>query len=248
LKFIEQNLLCEQTSCYLCEENKKMVDSYKHKGQRKKLVKEITRKGIRNERVLRAIEQVPRHYFMESGFEQFAYKDQAFPINKGQTISQPYTVAFQTELLEVNKHDKILEIGTGSGYQTAILLEMGANVYSIERYRDLYLKAQKILQEMGYHPHLFYGDGCKGQPNYAPYDKILVTAGANEIPQELLDQLKIGGKMILPLGSQLGQVMTVIIKKDSGNIEKHNYGSFIFVPLIHGKDSNENNNHENSTI
>jgi protein-L-isoaspartate(D-aspartate) O-methyltransferase len=218
-----------------------MVDSYKHKGLRQKLIKEIKRKGIKDERVLEAMEKIPRHFFMESGFQQFAYKDQAFPIAKGQTISQPYTVAFQTELLNVQKHEKVLEIGSGSGYQTAILLEMGAKVYSIERYRDLYLKAKKILNEMGYQPYLFYGDGYKGQPTYAPYDKILITAGANEIPQELLDQLKTGGKMVIPLGSQLGQEMTVVEKKGPDEIKKYRHGSFIFVPLIKGKDSDENN-------
>ncbi len=218
-----------------------MTDSYKHKGQRLKLVRSLRKKGIKDERVLEAIEKVPRHYFMESGFEQFAYKDQAFPIAKGQTISQPFTVAFQTELLDLQKHEKVLEIGTGSGYQTAILLEMGAKVYSVERYRDLYLKAKKNLDEMGYQPYLFYGDGYKGQPNYAPYDKILVTAGASKIPQELIDQLKVGGKMVVPLGSQLGQDMTVVEKTGENDIEKHKHGSFIFVPLIRGKDSDENN-------
>jgi protein-L-isoaspartate(D-aspartate) O-methyltransferase len=218
-----------------------MTDSYKHKGQRLKLVRGLRKKGIKDERVLEAIERVPRHYFMESGFEQFAYKDQAFPIAKGQTISQPFTVAFQTELLALQKHEKVLEIGTGSGYQTAILLEMGAKVYSIERYRDLYLKATKTLNEMGFQPYLFYGDGYKGQPNYAPYDKILITAGASEIPQELIDQLKVGGRMVVPLGSQLGQDMTVVEKTGENDIEKHKHGSFIFVPLIRGKDSDENN-------
>lgn len=218
-----------------------MTDSYKHKGQRLKLVRSLRKKGIKDERVLEAIEKVPRHYFMESGFEQFAYKDQAFPIAKGQTISQPFTVAFQTELLDLQKHEKVLEIGTGSGYQTAILLEMGAKVYSVERYRDLYLKAKKNLDEMGYQPYLFYGDGYKGQPNYAPYDKILVTAGASKIPQELIDQLKVGGKMVVPLGSQLGQDMTVVKKTGENETEKRKHGSFIFVPLIRGKDSDENN-------
>ncbi|MCF8335396.1 MAG: protein-L-isoaspartate(D-aspartate) O-methyltransferase [Bacteroidales bacterium] len=218
-----------------------MIDSYKHKGLRKKLIREIRKKGIKSEKVLEAMEKVPRHYFMESGFGEFAYKDQAFPIAKGQTISQPFTVAFQTELLDLKKHEKVLEVGTGSGYQTAILLEMGAKVYSIERYRELYLKAKKILEEMGYQPYLFYGDGYKGQPTYAPYDKILITAGASEIPRELLDQLKVGGKMVVPLGSQLGQDMTVVEKTGPNDTKKHKHGSFIFVPLIRGKDSNENN-------
>ncbi|MBS3806407.1 MAG: protein-L-isoaspartate(D-aspartate) O-methyltransferase [Bacteroidales bacterium] len=218
-----------------------MIDSYKHKGQRKKLIKELRSKGISDEKVLEAMERVPRHFFMESGFEQFAYKDQAFPISKGQTISQPYTVAYQTELLTPRKHEKILEIGTGSGYQTAILLEMGAKVYSIERYRELYLRAKSLLNEMGYQPYLFYGDGYKGQPTYAPYDKILVTAGASDVPRELLDQLQNGGKMVIPVGDQFGQQMMVIEKTEQGDTEKHNRGSFIFVPLIPGKDTNNQN-------
>ena len=219
-----------------------MTDSYKHKGQRKKLIKELRSKGISNEGVLEAIERVPRHFFMESGFEQFAYKDQAFPIDKGQTISQPYTVAYQSELLDPEKHEKILELGTGSGYQTAILLEMGAKVYSIERYRELYLRAKSLLNEMGYQPYLFYGDGYKGQPTYAPYDKILVTAGACEVPQELLDQLKQGGRMVIPVGDQFGQQMMVVHKTEQGDIEQQKRGSFIFVPLIQGKDNNNQTN------
>ena len=218
-----------------------MIDSYKHKGQRKKLIKELRSKGISNEKVLEAMERVPRHFFMESGFEQFAYKDQAFPISKGQTISQPYTVAYQTELLAPEKHEKILEIGTGSGYQTAILLEMGAKVYSIERYRELYLQAKSLLNKMGYQPYLFYGDGYQGQSTYAPYDKILVTAGASEVPQELLDQLKKGGRMVIPVGDHFGQQMMVIEKTEQGDTEKHNRGSFIFVPLLPGKDTNNQN-------
>lgn len=219
-----------------------MTDSYKHKGQRKKLIKELRSKGITNERVLEAIERVPRHFFMESGFEQFAYRDQAFPISKGQTISQPYTVAYQSELLDPQKHEKVLEIGTGSGYQTAILLEMGAKVYSIERYRDLYLRAKSILNELGYQPYLFYGDGYQGQPTYAPYDKILVTAGAMEVPRRLVDQLKEGGSMVIPVGDQMGQQMMEIHKTPDGDIRKHKRGRFIFVPLIPGKDANNNTN------
>src|SRR6056297_3109419 len=174
-----------------------MEDTYKHKGLRRKLASEIRRKGIENEEVIRAVETVPRHFFMESGFVKFAYKDQAFPIGNDQTISQPYTVAFQTELLDPKKHEKVLEIGTGSGYQAAILLEMGAKVYSIERYRELYLKAKSLLNKMRYHPYLFYGDGHKGQSAYAPYDKIIITAGASEVPRPLLDQLKIGGIIVV---------------------------------------------------
>src|SRR6056297_441357 len=201
-----------------------MEDTYKHKGLRKKLADEVRRKGIQNEEVIRAIETVPRHFFMESGFVKFAYKDQAFPIGNNQTISQPYTVAFQTELLDPKKHEKVLEIGTGSGYQAAILLEMGVKLYSIERYRELYLKAKKILNKMGYQPYLFYGDGYKGQPTYAPYDKILITAGTTEIPQDLLDQLKVEGRMVVPPGTQLGQEMTVVKKTGPEDIKKHKHG------------------------
>jgi len=222
-----------------------MIDSYKHKGLRKKLVKTLQDKGIQDERVLEAVGKVPRHYFMESGFVQFAYKDQAFPIGNNQTISQPYTVAFQTELLNVQKHEKILEIGTGSGYQTAILLEMGAKVYSVERYRELYLKAKSLLNKMGYHPYLFYGDGYKGQHAYGPYDKMIITAGASEVPQNLFDQLKVGGLIVVPLGGKSGQEMTLIKKTGENDTEEFQYGSFIFVPMVKGKDTN-GNNHQNT--
>jgi len=218
-----------------------MQDTYRHKGLRKKLVETLRKKGIQNERILEAFGKVPRHFFMESGFVQFAYKDQAFPIGNNQTISQPYTVAVQTELLNPQKHEKILEIGTGSGYQTAILLEMGAKVYSIERYRELYLKAKSLLNKMRYYPYLFYGDGHKGQPAYAPYDKMIITAGASEVPQPLIDQLKIGGIIVVPLGGRTGQEMTVVKKTGESETEKHHYGSFVFVPMVKGKDANNNN-------
>src|SRR6056297_1016369 len=202
-----------------------MEDTYKHKGLRKKLADEVRRKGIQNEEVIRAIETVPRHFFMESGFVKFAYKDQAF----------------QTELLDPKKHEKVLEIGTGSGYQAAILLEMGTKLYSIERYRELYLKAKTLLNKMGYQPYLFYGDGYKGKPTYAPYDKILVTAGAAEIPQALVDQLKVGGKMVIPLGGMSSQEMMLVEKISETEIRKTSHGSFIFVPLVEGKDTNNKN-------
>jgi protein-L-isoaspartate(D-aspartate) O-methyltransferase len=173
-----------------------MTDSYRHQGLRKKLVDTILEKGIKDKRILEVIGKVPRHNFMDSGFIEFAYRDQAFPIGAGQTISQPYTVAFQTELLQVKKHDKILEIGTGSGYQCAILLELGAKVYTIERHRELYLKSRALLIEMEYKPYFFYGDGYLGQPKFSPFDKIIITAGATKIPEELLKQLKIGGRML----------------------------------------------------
>ena len=220
-----------------------MNDSYRHKGLRKKLVSTLRKKGIKNDKVLEAFENVPRHFFMESGFIEFAYKDQAFPIGSGQTISQPYTVAFQTELLDPEKHEKVLEVGTGSGYQTAILCEMGVKVYSIERFRELYLKAKSILNSMGYNPYLFYGDGYKGVTTYAPYDKILITAGAPEIPEELLKQLKVGGKMVLPLGNQHGQEMTLVEKTREDEFERKSFGSFIFVPMVKGRDADNNKNH-----
>ncbi len=209
-------------------------DTFQHKGLRKKLVEEVEAKGITDKRVLEALLKVPRHFFMESGFLNFAYRDQAFPIGAGQTISQPYTVAFQTELLQINHMDKVLEVGTGSGYQTAILMEMKARVYTIERQRELYLNAKALLEEMGYHPHFFYGDGYKGVPSYGPYNKILVTAGAMDIPETLVEQLAVGGRMVIPVGDDSGQVMTLIEKLSPTEIKKTTHGNFIFVPLLKG--------------
>jgi protein-L-isoaspartate(D-aspartate) O-methyltransferase len=211
-----------------------MEDSFRHKGLRNKLVEEIRAKGISDKKVLDAIGKVPRHLFMESSFINFSYKDSAFPIGAGQTISQPYTVAFQTQLLKIQPHEKVLEIGTGSGYQTAILIEVGAKVFTIERQKELYLKAKASLERMGYHPHFFYGDGYAGLPTYGPFDKILVTAGAPEIPQALIDQLRVGGKMVIPVGDSQGQSMMLIEKLSDENIETSNNGRFIFVPLLKG--------------
>jgi len=211
-----------------------MEDSYRHKGLRGKLVETVRIKGIQDENVLKAIGIVPRHYFMDSSFIKFSYQDQAFPIGSGQTISQPYTVAFQTELLEVSPNDKVLEVGTGSGYQTAILLELGAKVYTIERQKKLFMKAQDNLTKLGYKPHFFFGDGMEGKPTYGPYDKILVTAAATEIPEKLLQQLKIGGIMVIPLGDRFSQSMVRIIKESETNYKKTNHGSFVFVPLLGG--------------
>lgn len=211
-----------------------MEDSYRHKGLRKKLVDELRLKGIKNEAVLAAIGKVPRHVFMDSSFINFSYKDKAFPIGAGQTISQPYTVAFQTSLLELKPNDKVLEIGTGSGYQTAILIEMGVRVFTIERQRELYLKAISMLPKMGYQPNFFYGDGTLGLPTYAPFDKILVTAGAIDIPDNLLKQLKVGGRMVVPVGSRDQQAMTLIERTDEETFVKTQHGSFIFVPLLKG--------------
>ena len=212
-----------------------MIDSYRHKGLRKKLVETVREKGIKDVRILEAIGKIPRHFFMDSGFIEFAYRDQAFPIGVGQTISQPYTVAFQTELLAVQKHDKILEIGTGSGYQCVILLELGAKVYTIERQRELYLKCRALLTEIGYKPYFIYGDGYKGQPNQAPFDKILITAGAPEIPRDLLKQLKIGGRMVVPVGGSGGQVMMAVDRIGEDEYKETKHGYFAFVPMLKGR-------------
>jgi protein-L-isoaspartate(D-aspartate) O-methyltransferase len=211
-----------------------MEDTYLHKGLRKKLLEELRQKGIDNPAVIEAIGKVPRHVFMDSSFIKFSYKDSAFPIGSGQTISQPYTVAVQTTLLQVKSNEKILEVGTGSGYQTAILLELGAVVYTIERQRELYLKAQSILPKLGYKPKFFFGDGTLGLPTYGPFDKILVTAAAEQVPDNLFKQLKIGGRMVLPLGNRKFQLMTAIEKINEEEYKKTEYGSFIFVPLLKG--------------
>ena len=184
-------------------------DGYREKGLRQQLVNLIAGKGITNKDILDAIGKIPRHVFMDSAFVDMAYVDRAFPIGSGQTISQPFTVAFQTQLLEIKKGDKILEIGTGSGYQTAVLLELGAKVYSIERQQQLFQKAQRFLTQMGYHPHLFYGDGYLGKATYGPYDKILITAGAPNVPETLLQQLKIGGMMVIPVGETTQKMMRI---------------------------------------
>jgi protein-L-isoaspartate(D-aspartate) O-methyltransferase len=212
------------------------TDTYRHKGMRRKLAGSIKEKGILDVNVLAAIEKVPRHYFLDTSFIEIAYQDKPFPIGLGQTISQPYTVAFQTELLEVKRDEKVLEIGTGSGYQACILMEMGAKVYSIERHRPLHQKAKLLLQQMGYNPKLFYGDGYKGLPAYAPFDKILVTAGAPQIPEALLQQLKIGGMLVIPVGLNENQIMTRIVKVTNNDFEKAEFGNFRFVPLLGSKE------------
>jgi protein-L-isoaspartate(D-aspartate) O-methyltransferase len=209
-------------------------DNLRHQGMRKRLVEGLKIKGIRNEAVLDALRKVPRHLFMESTFLNFAYKDQAFPIGAGQTISQPFTVAFQTQLLEIEKNDKILEVGTGSGYQAAVLLEMGARVFTIERQKELYQKVQSFLPEIGYRPACFFGDGYKGLPNFAPFDKILVTAGAPLIPEELKQQLKIGGRLVIPVGPEQRQEMLVITRISENDFKSEKHGAFVFVPLLKG--------------
>ena len=209
-----------------------MKDLPKHKGLRNKLVQVVKSKGVHDEKVLEALSKVPRHLFMDSGFIDFAYQDKAFPIAASQTISQPYTVAFQTELLEIKKGDKVLEIGTGSGYQTAILIELKAEVYSIERQKELYETARKFLPKVGYvAKKLNFGDGYKGWSEFAPFDKILVTAGAPFVPKPLLEQLKIGGRLVIPVGDDV-QVMTLFIRKGKKDFEKHEYGNFRFVPML----------------
>jgi len=213
----------------------KIEDTYRHIGLRRLLVEEVRSKGISNEAVLAAIGKVPRHAFMDSGFINYSYKDSAFPIGAGQTISQPYTVAFQTQLLDVKPFDKVLEIGTGSGYQAAILFEMGANVYSIERQRELHIKSQQLLNQIGCKIHFFYGDGYAGLPAYSPFDRILVTAGATEIPETLVSQLKIGGRMVIPVGGKDRQEMTLVVKKSDTEIDISYHGGFIFVPFLKGK-------------
>lgn len=212
-----------------------MEDSYLHKGLRKKLVETIRSKGISDERVLSAIGKVPRHLFMDSSFIKFSYADQAFPIRSGQTISQPFTVAFQTELLGIKPMEKVLEIGTGSGYQAAVLMEMGARVYSIERHKELHIAAQSILAKLGYKGRFFYGDGYEGIPAYAPFDKILVTAASPEIPGKLIEQLKPGGLLVLPLGGSMGQIMVKVLKIDENNFTTTKHGAFAFVPMVKGK-------------
>jgi protein-L-isoaspartate(D-aspartate) O-methyltransferase len=211
-----------------------MTDSFEAKGKRKKLVAELRQKGITDEEVLRAIDTVPRHIFMDPAFLNHAYVDKAFPISSGQTISQPYTVAVQSSLLRIKKRDKILEVGTGSGYQAAVLAEMGAKVYTIERYRDLYLKAQRILTSLSYNADFFYGDGYEGKPQYGPFDGIIVTAAAPETPVALLKQLKIGGRLVIPVGTSSAQVMTVVERTGEESFEYSDHGDFVFVPMLKG--------------
>lgn len=209
-----------------------MNDTYRHKGLRRKLVETIKSKGISDEKVLAAIEKIPRHLFLDSSFTEIAYQDKPFPIGLGQTISQPYTVAFQTQLLQVETGEKVLEVGTGSGYQACVLQEVGAKVYSVERHRPLYQKSKSLLAQMGYFPKLFYGDGYKGLPAFAPFDKILVTAGAPEIPPALLQQLSVGGVLVIPVGAGSSQVMMRITKLTETDFEQKEFGQFRFVPLI----------------
>lgn len=209
-----------------------MKDTLKHQGLRNQLVKIISEKGITDKKVLKAIANIPRHLFMDSSFEDFAYQDKAFPIAAEQTISQPYTVAFQTEVLQIKPGDKVLEIGTGSGYQTAVLIELGAKVYSIERQKELFKKTKLFLPKLGYKPKkLVFGDGYIGLPDEAPFDSIIVTAGAPYVPKPLMAQLKIGGRLVIPVGGEV-QTMNLFIRTSEKDFEKQELGKFRFVPLL----------------
>lgn len=210
----------------------KYVDNYREQGARKKLVDELRKKGIEDENVLRAIGKVPRHFFFDETFWNQAYKDIAFPIGEGQTISQPYTVAYQTELLHIKKGDKVLEIGTGSGYQACVLVEVGAKVFTIERQEKLFERTRNLLPRMGYKMHFFLGDGSKGIASHAPYDKIIVTAGAPTVPETLMAQLKIGGTLVIPVGDEKSQQMVTILKIGENDYERHVLDTFRFVPLV----------------
>jgi protein-L-isoaspartate(D-aspartate) O-methyltransferase len=213
-----------------------MTDTYRHKGLRKQLAQVLIKKGIRDTSVIAAFEKIPRHLFIpDNALHKYAYDDKPFPIGSGQTISHPYTVAFQTELLEIKPRQKVLEIGTGSGFQTAVLLEMKAKVFSIERQKALFERTKELLPKLGYVTNLFYGDGYKGLPTYAPFDKIIITAGAPYIPKDLLDQLKIGGTMVIPVDEGDSQRMKKIVKLSATNFETEDLSLFRFVPLLKEK-------------
>jgi len=211
---------------------REIKDTYRHKGLRRRLIETLKEKGITDEQVLDAINRVPRHLFLDSSFLEFAYQDKAFPIGAGQTISQPYTVAIQTELLQVEPEQKILEIGTGSGFQACVLLELGAKVYSIERQKNLYEKTKRFLSDIGYLPKLFYGDGYKGLPAFAPFDRIIITAAAPDIPDALLEQLKTGGILVAPVGKNDMQIMTTVVKNGDMDYTHKEHGTFRFVPML----------------
>nr|WP_321451144.1 protein-L-isoaspartate(D-aspartate) O-methyltransferase [uncultured Carboxylicivirga sp.] len=210
-----------------------MLDSFRHKGMRQRLVQELIRKNITDRNVLEAIGMVPRHLFLESSFVSFAYQDKAFPIAAGQTISQPYTVALQSQLLNISPGEKVLEVGTGSGYQAAVLIQMGVNLYSIERQKELYTRSTKLLKQMGYSGRFFLGDGYEGLPSFAPFDKVIITAGAPFIPDKLLLQMKIGGVMVIPIGDHK-QIMTRITRLGEDDFEQEQIGECAFVPMLKG--------------
>ena len=209
------------------------MDNFRHKGMRNRLVQELVAKDIKDKDVLKAIGNIPRHLFLESSFVKFAYQDKAFPIGAGQTISQPYTVALQSQLLEIKSGDKVLEVGTGSGYQAAVLIEMGAKLFSIERQSELYKRSSALLRNLGYTGRFFLGDGYEGLPSQAPFDKIIITAGAPFIPKKLLLQIKVGGIMIIPLGDKK-QVLTRIVRLENDEFEQEEMGNCAFVPMLKG--------------
>ena len=213
-----------------------VVDTHRHRGLRQQLVKELKTKVIRDERILDAFMQIPRHFFLEKTFAEWAYKDVAFPIDADQTISQPFTVAMQTSLLNIKKGDKVLEIGTGSGFQASVLYHIGAKVYTIERQKKLFEKTEKFLHDLGFgNVRTLFGDGYEGAPRFAPFDKIIITAGAVEIPKKLIDQLKPNGLMVIPLGDESGvQKMLRITKNEDGSLTRENFGNYRFVPFLKG--------------
>ncbi len=215
---------------------RKFEDTYQHKGLRKQLVQILRDKGITDENVLNAINNIPRHYFLDSAFDKISYEDRAFPIGEGQTISQPYTVAYQTQLLNVKPNEKVLEIGTGSVYQASVLAEMGARVFTIERQKKLYDKHQSFVFKSKY-PNIkfFYGDGFEGLPAYAPFDKVIITAAAPFIPPKLVDQMKIGGVMVIPVDEESAQRMLRITKMPDGSLKEESFEQFSFVPMLQGK-------------
>ena len=209
-----------------------MIDNLRHQGLRKRMIGYLNvQRGIDSQDVLKAMNIVPRHLFLESSFLEFAYEDKAFPIGSDQTISSIYTVAFQTQLLDISSGETVLEIGTGSGYQTAVLAQLQAKIYSIERHRSLYKKAKTLLSKLNYRANLVYGDGYLGLPDKAPFDKILITCGAAELPKLLVDQLKPGGHMVVPIGFK-NQIMTKVCKDMEGNLSKYEYDNFQFVPML----------------
>jgi protein-L-isoaspartate(D-aspartate) O-methyltransferase len=212
-----------------------VIDSFKYQGMRRQLVRELSDRGIKSKQVLDCFEAIPRHYFLDNAFAEQAYSNTAFQIGSGQTISHPYTVAFQTELLDIQKGEKILEIGSGSGFQTCVLCEMGAKVFSIERHKELHLKAKNIVRHLKYNARLSFGDGYKGLPTFAPFDKIIITCGAPDIPEELVNQMKIGGVMIIPIGEGVEQQMKKIVKVSDSEITIEDFGVFKFVPMLENK-------------
>ena len=214
-----------------------MEDSFRHQGLRKQLIEQLAGKGIHNTKVLAAMNKIPRHLFIDNAFVNFSYQDKAFPIGSGQTISQPYTVAFQTQLLNLEHYEKVLEVGTGSGYQAAVLSLMHADVYTIERQRELFLKTKKFLPELGYNCRFVYGDGYKGLPKFAPFDKIIITCGAPFIPEDLVAQLKVGGRMVAPIGDGDMQVMHLIEKITETETRITTHGEFSFVPMLNKREN-----------